>query len=118
MLKTSLSLIALVISSQSFADDALNKKLTAEEMEHVVVSGSRVFESIDEVPASVTIINQQEIEEHLKVNPELQSLLSQMVPGLAPDTGSSSNTGQSLRGRAPLVMIDGVPQSTPLRNDS
>ena len=61
MLKTSLSLIALVISSQSFADDALNKKLTAEEMEHVVVSGSRVFESIDEVPASVTIINQQEI---------------------------------------------------------
>lgn len=118
MLKTSLSLIALVISSQSFADDALNKKLTAEEMEHVVVSGSRVFESIDEVPASVTIINQQEIEEHLKVNPELQSLLSQMVPGLAPDTGSSSNTGQSLRGRAPLVMIDGVPQSTPLRNGS
>jgi len=118
MLKTSLTLVAIAISSQSFADDAINKNLTAEEMEHVVVSGSRVFESIDEVPASVTIISQQQIEEHLKVNPELQSLLSQMVPGLAPDTGSSSNTGQSLRGRAPLVMIDGVPQSTPLRNGS
>ena len=118
MLKTSLTLVALALSSQSFADDAINKKLTAEEMEHVVVSGSRVFESIDEVPASVTIISQQQIEEHLKVNPELQSLLAQMVPGLAPDTGSSSNTGQSLRGRAPLVMIDGVPQSTPLRNGS
>ena len=118
MLKTSLTLVALAISSQAFADDAINKKLTAEEMEHVVVSGSRVFESIDEVPASVTIISQQQIEEHLKVNPELQSLLAQMVPGLAPDTGSSSNTGQSLRGRAPLVMIDGVPQSTPLRNGS
>lgn len=118
MLKTSLTLVALAISSQAFADDAINKKLTAEEMEHVVVSGSRVFESIDEVPASVTIISQKQIEEHLKVNPELQSLLAQMVPGLAPDTGSSSNTGQSLRGRAPLVMIDGVPQSTPLRNGS
>jgi len=118
MLKTSLTLVALALSSQSFADDAINKKLTAEEMEHVVVSGSRVFESIDEVPASVTIISQKQIEEHLKVNPELQSLLAQMVPGLAPDTGSSSNTGQSLRGRAPLVMIDGVPQSTPLRNGS
>ena len=118
MLKTSLTLVAIAISSQAFADDAINKKLTAEEMEHVVVSGSRVFESIDEVPASVTIISQKQIEEHLKVNPELQSLLAQMVPGLAPDTGSSSNTGQSLRGRAPLVMIDGVPQSTPLRNGS
>ena len=118
MLKTSLTLVAIAISSQAFADDAINKKLTAEEMEHVVVSGSRVFESIDEVPASVSIISQKQIEEHLKVNPELQSLLAQMVPGLAPDTGSSSNTGQSLRGRAPLVMIDGVPQSTPLRNGS
>lgn len=118
MLKTSLTLVAIAISSQALADDAINKKLTAEEMEHVVVSGSRVFESIDEVPASVTIISQKQIEEHLKVNPELQSLLAQMVPGLAPDTGSSSNTGQSLRGRAPLVMIDGVPQSTPLRNGS
>ncbi|MCO6355777.1 TonB-dependent receptor plug domain-containing protein [Pseudoalteromonas shioyasakiensis] len=118
MLKTSLTLVAIAISSQAFAGDAINKKLTAEEMEHVVVSGSRVFESIDEVPASVTIISQKQIEEHLKVNPELQSLLAQMVPGLAPDTGSSSNTGQSLRGRAPLVMIDGVPQSTPLRNGS
>ena len=87
-------------------------------MERIIVSGSRVIESIDEVPASITVISRKQIEDHLKVNPELQSLLAQMVPGLAPDTGSSSNTGQSLRGRAPLVMIDGVPQSTPLRNGS
>lgn len=119
MFKTSLTLLALAISTATFADDAINKKqLIDEQMERIIVSGSRVFESIDEVPASITVINQKQIEEHLKVNPELQSLLAQMVPGLAPDTGSSSNTGQTLRGRAPLVMIDGVPQSTPLRNGS
>jgi len=119
MFKTSLTLLALAVSTSTFADESINKnQLTEEQMERVVVSGSRIFESIDEVPASITIINQKQIEEHLKVNPELQSLLAQMVPGLAPDTGSSSNTGQSLRGRAPLVMIDGVPQSTPLRNGS
>ncbi|MBB1416697.1 TonB-dependent receptor [Pseudoalteromonas sp. SG44-1] len=119
MFKTSFTLLALAVSTATFADEAINKnQLTDTQMEHVVVSGSRVFESIDEVPASITIINQQQIEEHLKVNPELQSLLAQMVPGLAPDTGSSSNTGQTLRGRAPLIMIDGVPQSTPLRNGS
>lgn len=119
MFKTSLSLIALTVSSVSIADDTVSQKnLSQSDMEHVIVSGSRMFESIDEVPASITIIDQKQIEEHLKVNPELQSLLAQMVPGLAPDTGSSSNTGQTLRGRAPLVMIDGVPQSTPLRNGS
>ncbi|MCB4437520.1 TonB-dependent receptor [Alteromonas sp. McT4-15] len=112
MLKPSLTLIALAVSAPSLANDAPN------DMERIIVSGSRVIESIDEVPASITVISRKQIEDHLKVNPELQSLLAQMVPGLAPDTGSSSNTGQSLRGRAPLVMIDGVPQSTPLRNGS
>ena len=116
MLKTSLSLLTIALSSAAVADN--NDSLTSNDMDHIIVTGSRVVESIDEVPASITIINQRQIEEHLKVNPELQSLLAQMVPGLAPDTGSSSNTGQSLRGRAPLVMIDGVPQSTPLRNGS
>ncbi|EWS96586.1 ligand-gated channel protein [Pseudoalteromonas sp. SCSIO_11900] len=119
MFKTSLSLIALIVSGASIADEStIQRNLNQTEMEHVIVSGSRVFESIDEVPASITIINQKQIEAHLKVNPELQSLLAQMVPGLAPDTGSSSNSGQTLRGRAPLIMIDGVPQSTPLRNGS
>ena len=113
MPKFSLSLVALAVSTSSMAVET-----QTDDIERIIVSGSRVIESIDEVPASITVISQRQIEEHLKVNPELQSLLAQMVPGLAPDTGSSSNTGQSLRGRAPLVMIDGVPQSTPLRNGS
>ena len=113
MSKFSLSIVALAVSTSSMAVET-----QTDDIERIIVSGSRVIESIDEVPASITVISQRQIEEHLKVNPELQSLLAQMVPGLAPDTGSSSNTGQSLRGRAPLVMIDGVPQSTPLRNGS
>lgn len=87
-----------------------------QEMENIIVTGSRVVESIDEVPASVTVISQKTIEQHLKITPELQSLLAMYVPGMAPSTGTSSNAGQTLRGRSPLVMIDGVPQSTPLRN--
>ena len=83
-------------------------------MERIIVSGSRVIESIDEVPASITVISRKQIEDHLKVNPELQSLLAQMVPG-------SSDAGVQirpvLRGRL-RVMIDGVPQSAPLRNGS
>ncbi|MCI2282998.1 TonB-dependent receptor plug domain-containing protein [Colwellia sp. MSW7] len=87
-------------------------------MERIIVTGSRVIESIDEVPASITVISRKKIEQHLKVSPELQSLLAMYVPGMATSTGTSSNAGQTLRGRSPLVMIDGVPQSTPLRNGS
>lgn len=118
MFRSSLTLIAMAVSCASLAKDVEQSESKIEDIEKIIVSGSRVFESIDEVPASITVITQKQIENHLKVNPELQSLLAQIVPGLAPDTGSSSNTGQGLRGRAPLVMIDGVPQSTPLRNGS
>lgn len=84
--------------------------------ERITVTGSRIVESFDEVPASITVIDQQTIKENLQVSAELQMLLSLVVPGLSPSTGSSSNFGQTLRGRNMLIMIDGVPQDTPLRN--
>jgi len=89
-----------------------------QDIERIIVTGSRIAESIDEVPASITIITQKQIAAQLKVSSEIQSLLANLVPGMAPSTGTASNSGQTLRGRAPLVMIDGVPQSTPLRNGS
>ncbi|NQZ26141.1 MAG: TonB-dependent receptor [Colwellia sp.] len=126
MLKTSLTLLALVIASQAHSQTnpenqvtqtkQVHKKANQQDIERIIVTGSRIAESIDEVPASITIITQKQIAQQLKVSSEIQSLLANLVPGMAPSTGTSSNSGQTLRGRAPLVMIDGVPQSTPLRN--
>lgn len=117
MIKTRLSLLALLMA-QNVSAAPLTTSDTSDKnnIERIVVTGSRFIESIDEVPASITIINRQQIEAQLKVSSELQSLLATLVPGLAPSTGTSSNSSQTLRGRSPLVMIDGVPQSTPLRN--
>ncbi|MFC3033963.1 TonB-dependent receptor [Pseudoalteromonas fenneropenaei] len=111
---TSVSLLALMVHTTLYADNTHSQSDIPPE--RIVVTGSRVAESMDEVPASITIITQQDIQAQMLVNPEMQSILANLVPGLAADTGSSSNSGQTLRGRNPLVMIDGVPQSTPLRN--
>ena len=108
-----LSLISVLVSANLHAQ--INKDY---DIEKVIVTGSRIVESIDEVPASIVIISQKQIQDQLKVTSELQSLLATLVPGLAPSTGTSSNSSQTLRGRSPLIMIDGVPQSTPLRNGS
>ncbi|NQY49317.1 MAG: TonB-dependent receptor [Colwellia sp.] len=132
MLKTSLTLLALIIAGQAHSQTnqedhviqtkqeqqtkKAQKKSNQQDIERIIVTGSRIAESIDEVPASITIITQKQIAQQLKVSSEIQSLLANLVPGMAPSTGTSSNSGQTLRGRAPLVMIDGVPQSTPLRN--
>ena len=98
----------LAISSNVYAQ--------TEDVERILVSGSRVAESLDEVPASVTIISQKELQDQLKVSNDIQSLLATFVPGMSAANGTASNFAQTLRGRAALVMIDGVPQSTPLRN--
>ena len=105
-----LSIIAMTISTQLYA------QTQQQDMERIIVSGSRIAESLNEVPASVTIISQKELQDQLKVSSDIQSLLSMYVPGLSAASGTSSNFAQTLRGRAALVMIDGVPQSTPLRN--
>ena len=91
---------------------------TDEPIERMIVTGSRVIERIDEVPSSVTVIDKQTLAQDMQVSTELQNILATRVPGMAPSTGTSSNSGQTLRGRNALIMIDGVPQSTPLRNGS
>ncbi len=124
VLKTSLTLLALIISGQALSQEnqsvsnQMQPNPDEQDIERIIVTGSRIAENIDEVPASITIITQKQIAAQLKVSSEIQSLLANLVPGMAPSTGSSSNSGQTLRGRSPLVMIDGVPQSTPLRNGS
>lgn len=104
-------LLALIPTAAQADDDKAVKSI-----ERITVTGSRIVESLDEVPASITIIDQQQLKENLQVSSELQNLLALAVPGMAPGTGSTSNFGQTLRGRNVLVMIDGVPQDTPLRN--
>ncbi|RUO58727.1 TonB-dependent receptor [Pseudidiomarina insulisalsae] len=113
----SFSKLTCAILSTCVLSPALAKDNLAEQsLERITVTGSRIIESFDEVPASITVIDQQTIEENLNTSSELQSLLSFVVPGMAPATGSTSNFGQTLRGRNMLIMIDGVPQDTPLRN--
>jgi len=104
--------IAAVLCTTAQAQEINQQK----DLEHIIVTGSRFTESIDQVPVSVTVIDRETIKQQLQVSAELQNLLAVHVPGLAPSNSTTSNFGTTLRGRMPLVMIDGVPQSTPLRN--
>lgn len=85
-------------------------------LSEVIISASRNKESLDEVPSSVTIITSKELETSQLVTSDIISILETRVPGLGASSGTSSNWGQTLRGRPMLIMIDGIPQSTPLRN--
>ncbi|WP_298716323.1 TonB-dependent receptor [Chitinophaga sp.] len=85
------------------------------DLNEVVVSASRRRETLDEVPSSITIVGPRELETQKSINNNLGDIMAMAVPGLGFSTNQTSNTGQTLRGRNLLVMVDGIPQSTPLR---
>jgi len=85
-------------------------------VDEVVMTASRKKENIKEVPSSITVVGEKQIQSQLTVNSDITSILQYTVPSLGTNSGQTSNTGQTLRGRQVLVLIDGIPQSTPLRN--
>jgi iron complex outermembrane receptor protein len=89
---------------------------TDNELKEIVVSASRQPEILNEVPSSVTILSKKQLQQQLNISSNLSDILGASVPGLGFSTNRTQNLGQTLRGRRVLVMIDGIPQSTPLRD--
>ncbi len=90
-------------------------KEQAEGLNDVIVSVSRRPESLSQTPSSVTVLTAKELNTQSTISPNLANILSYSVPGLGFSTNQTGNSGQTLRGRSVLVLIDGIPQSTPLR---
>ncbi len=82
----------------------------------VVVTAGRNRETIGTVPSSITIISGKQLREQSAITTDINQLLGLNVPGLTLGTNTATKKGETLRGRSMLIMIDGIPQSTPLRN--
>ncbi|WEK36323.1 MAG: TonB-dependent receptor [Candidatus Pseudobacter hemicellulosilyticus] len=109
----------LSVTIQAGKTATLTVELSAEGfLNEVVVTAGRKEESLRDVPSSVTIIQSKQIREQASINPSITSILGNTVPGLGTFTNKATNSGQTLRGRSVLVLIDGIPQSTPLMNGS
>ncbi|WP_439135699.1 TonB-dependent receptor [Pseudomaricurvus sp.] len=84
--------------------------------EEVVVTASRVERPLSTIPNTVTLIDQVDLTQQLSIQNDLSTVLGNLIPSFSPSRQKMSNAGESLRGRKPLYLIDGVPQSNPLRN--
>lgn len=105
--------LSLLVGTSAFAqvNDSISPVLN-----EVVVTAGRKAENINQIPSSVTVITQKEIREQMEFTTDISQILGNLVPGLNVSNNKSNNSGQTLRGRSVLVLIDGIPQSTPLMN--
>ena len=105
----------------NFLDKTIDASSAAREKEEdwldeVIVSASRKVETLSKTPSSVTVIKAKEIESLSIVSSNIANIVAYSVPGLGSTTNNTGNYGQTLRGRNPLILIDGIPQSTPLKS--
>jgi iron complex outermembrane recepter protein len=95
--------------------DANAAKDEAATLDSVVVTATRTSKAIDKIPGAVSVITRKEIDEQLRVSEDLSQVLAAQVPGYAPSRQKLTSFGESMRGRTPLILFDGVPQTNPLR---
>lgn len=82
----------------------------------IIVSATRVPTPITAIPNTVRVIDREAMDTQLAVSTSLLDSLSFSIPSFAPGRQKMTSTGESLRGRTPLYMVDSIPQSTPLRD--
>lgn len=86
------------------------------QVNELILVGSRINKMADRSAAPVVVISEKEIEREQVLSHQITDIMTYNVPGYGISNRSASNSGQTLRGRPTLIMIDGIPQSTPLRN--
>jgi iron complex outermembrane recepter protein len=84
----------------------------------VIVTGTRTAKAVDKIPGAVNVISMQEVGRSLSLTEDATAVLTKTIPGYSESSQATNTLGETLRGRVPLRMWDGIPQSTPLRDGS
>ena len=125
------SLIALCIglgTMPSLAQTAEEDTLTEDapvtdiggvtQLETLMVTAGRAESEVANIAQNVKVVERDEIERLSIGNSDAANLVSRLVPGYQPDNQTFSGASETYRGRSILILVDGVPRTTPLRNNS
>ncbi len=116
-LRPHLLAVALLATLPSLARAQAGAAEDPVELDRVSVSAStsRIPDSAAALPNTITVIDKAQLDRQLALTQDLSQVLANLIPSFTPSRQKLTNAGENLRGRKPLYLVDGVPQSTPLR---
>jgi len=82
----------------------------------VTVTATRSETPVTALPNAVTLLDKESIDQQRALADDLATVLENTVPGFGPSLRKMTGRAETLRGRNPLYMIDGVPQHNALRD--
>jgi iron complex outermembrane receptor protein len=119
----SLPLLALVamMPGMAFAQDTAGAPADAEEPgagDEIVVTAARTILPPNALPLTIDVIDKVTLDQQIAISGSVTDAVSNLTPSFSPTRQKLSGAGETLRGRSPLYAINGIPQSTPLRDGS
>lgn len=90
----------------------------AADVSEVVVTAARTTLPANALPLTVDIIDADDLAQQAAISGSVVDAVSALTPSFSPTRQKLSGAGETLRGRSPLFAINGIPQSTPLRDGS
>ena len=113
------SLLSVGFTAQALAQNAASDRRDTPVLEEVVVTAvNRIGKTLDRIPGAVSVIGDADLQQNLAQTEDITKLLEHSLPSYSPSREGRYTFGETLRGRRPLYLIDGIPQSTPLRDGS
>lgn len=82
----------------------------------IVITGARTRLPATALPLTYDVLGGEEFEEQVATSGSVIDAVSARLPAFSPTREKLSGSGETLRGRSPLFAINGVPQSTPIRD--
>lgn len=108
-------LLAGAVQAQPVPADPADDETPTPPVQTVVVTATRGGKAIEKIPGAVSVIARDEIDTQGLISEDPSQLLAAQVPGYAPARQKLTNFGEGLRGRNALLLLDGIPQTNPLR---
>lgn len=116
-----LSTAACLSSAPVFAQQAAKPKdsaTQAESSDEIIVSAARSILPANALPLTVDVIDKEDLDQQVAISGSVTDAVATLTPSFSPTRQKLSGAGETLRGRSPLYAINGIPQSTPLRDGS
>ena len=110
------SLASTALSAPAFAQDAADDSVTGEDT--IIVTAARTILPPSALPLTIDIIGKEALDQQLAMAGSVTDAVANLTPSFSPTRQKLSGAGETLRGRSPLYAINGIPQSTPLRDGS
>lgn len=112
------ALLSSALSSPAFAQDTAPGDESATQGDSIVVTAARTILPPNALPLTIDVISKDSLDQQVAISGSVIDAVAALTPSFSPTRQKLSGAGETLRGRSPLYAINGIPQSTPIRDGS